>query len=170
MSGNEGRRIRALTSSYVRCFVVLLVVGWVFGREPIKAYGAAQPKVTINTTVVTTVANFEFNAYFGPSMAPISCELLHNLKESGTKRFTQAYCMSATTKLVHHATLSASGVVKRCVGVNCGSNPGLGTPDLNPGTMVRSGPFTCVISKSGVTCTVADGKGFVFTLGAIRAI
>jgi hypothetical protein len=27
-----------------------------------------------------------------------------------------------------------------------------------------------VISKSGVTCTVAGGKGFVFTLGAIRAI
>jgi hypothetical protein len=126
--------------------------------------------VTINTTVVTTVANFEFNAYFGPSMAPISCELLDNLKESGTKRFTQAYCMSATTKLVHHATLSASGVLKRCVGVQCGSNPGLGAPDLNPGTMVRSGPFTCVIAKSGVTCTVADGKGFVFTLGAIRAI
>src|ERR1035437_4608028 len=116
MSGNGGRGIRDLTSSYVRLVVVLLVVGWVVGHEPIKAYGAAQPKVTIDTTVVTTVANFEFNAYFGPSLAPISCELLHNLKESASKRFTQAYCMSATTKLVHHATLSASGVVKRCVG------------------------------------------------------
>ena len=170
MSGNGGLRIRALTSSYVRSFVVLLVVGWVVGHEPIKADAAAQPKVTIDTTVVTTVANFEFNAYFGPSLAPISCELLHNLKESATKRFTQAYCMSATTKLVHHATLSASGVVKRCVGVQCGSNPGMGTPDLNPGTLVRSGPFTCVIATSAVTCTVADGKGFVFTLGAIRVI
>ena len=170
MSGNGGLRIRALTSSYVRFVVVLLVVGWVVGHEPIKADAAAQPKVTIDTTVVTTVANFEFNAYFGPSLAPISCELLHNLKESATKRFTQAYCMSATTKLVHHATLSASGVVKRCVGVQCGSNPGMGTPDLNPGTLVRSGPFTCVIATSAVTCTVADGKGFVFTLGAIRVI
>ena len=170
MSGNGGLRIRALTSSYVRSFVVLLVVGWVVGHEPITADAAAQPKVTIDTTVVTTVANFEFNAYFGPSLAPISCELLHNLKESATKRFTQAYCMSATTKLVHHATLSASGVVKRCVGVQCGSSPGMGTPDLNPGTLVRSGPFTCVIATWAVTCTVADGKGFVFTLGAIRAI
>ena len=170
MSGNGGLGIRALTSSYVRFFVVLLVVGWVVGHEPIKADAAAQPKVTIDTTVVTTVANFEFNAYFGPSLAPISCELLHNLKESATKRFTQAYCMSATTKLVHHATLSASGVVKRCIGVQCGSNPGMGTPDLNPGTLVRSGPFTCVIATSAVTCTVADGKGFVFTLGAIRVI
>lgn len=170
MEGIERRTIRIATYSAFRLSAALLVAGWVVARAPVMADGAAVPKVTIDTTVVTTVANFEFNAYFGPSMAPISCELLHNLKESGTKRFTQAYCMSATTKLVHHATLSASGVVKRCVGVNCGSNPGLGTPDLNPGTMVRSGPFTCVISKSAVTCTVDDAKGFVFTLGAIRAI
>jgi hypothetical protein len=27
-----------------------------------------------------------------------------------------------------------------------------------------------VIATSAVTCTVADGKGFVFTLGAIRVI
>jgi hypothetical protein len=170
MGGSERRAIRFVTNSVFRLCVALLVAGWVVARAPVMTDGAAVPKVTIDTTVVTTVANFEFNAYFGPSLAPISCELLHKLKESATKRFTQAYCMSATTKLVHHATLSASGVVKRCVGVNCGSNPGLGTPDFNPGTMVRSGPFTCVISTSAVTCTVADGKGFVFTLGAIRVI
>jgi len=126
--------------------------------------------VVINTTVVTTLANFEFNAYFGPPSPSISCELLHRLRESATMRATQAYCMSATAKLVHHATLSASGVVRRCVGVNCGSNAGLGTPDFSPGTMVRSGPFTCVISAAAVTCTVASKKGFVFTLGAIKAI
>ncbi len=170
MTGTPRHWFRVVASSHVRFVVAFLVVGSVVARVPSTAYGAGRSRVVINTTVVTTLPNFEFNAYFGPPTPSISCELVHRVKESATMQSTQAYCMSATTELVHHATLSASGVVKRCVGVQCGSNPGLGTPDLNPGTMVRSGPFTCVISKSGVTCTVADGKGFVFTLGAIRAI
>lgn len=149
---------------------MLLVAGLVFAPAPVTAFGAARSRVTINTTVTTTVPTFEFNAFFGPPSTVISCELDHNVKSPGSKPFSEAYCMSYTKKLTHHVTLSTSGVVKKCVGVQCESNPGLGTPDLSPGTMVKSGPFTCVIAKSAVACTIASGKGFNFTLNAINVI
>jgi hypothetical protein len=127
-------------------------------------------KVAINTVVMTTLPVFEFNTFFSPAAVVISCEIDHNFRSPGAPTINQAYCMSTTAKYTHHATLSANGVVKRCVGAQCGSNPGLGTPSLSPGTEVVSGPFTCVISANTVTCTLKSAKGFVFSARAISTL
>ena len=127
-------------------------------------------KMAITTNVTTTLQNFEFNAYFGPAVAQISCELDHNFGNPQSKPFTDAYCMSYRNKLVHNVRLSASGKVVTCVGPQCGSNPGLGTPDFSPGTRVRSGPFTCTITTGTVNCTVASGKGFSISQSAIKRL
>jgi hypothetical protein len=150
--------------------VGLLVAGSLGWSALGVASGATKSKVAINTTVVTTLSNFEFNAYFGPPKSDISCEILHRFPMSGSRHVSWAYCMSATTTLVHHVTLSSSGVVTRCVGVRCGSNAGLGTPDLAPGTKVESGPFACVVTANAVTCKVATGRGFRITVNAISVL
>jgi len=128
------------------------------------------PKMAITTHVTTVLQNFEFNAYFGPAIAQISCELDHNFGNPQSKPLTDAYCMSYTKRLVHNVRLSPSGKVVTCVGSQCGSNPGLGTPDFSPGTRVRSGPFTCTITTGTVKCTVASGKGFSISQSAIKLL
>ena len=136
---------------------------------PSGAFGAT-PSQHIDTTVTTSLPNFEFNAFFGPPFPVISCELDHNFKSPGAKPFSQAYCMSSTPKFTHHVVMMTSGALKKCVGATCGSNPGLGTPDFAPGTMVKSGPFTCAVLKKAVKCTVASGHGFALTLSTITKI
>ena len=125
---------------------------------------------TINTSVVTKVPNFEFNAYFGEGRAQISCELDVHLTSAGSKPINEAYCMSYTAKLVHNVRLAPSGIVKICVGASCGSNAGDGTPDFSPGTRVRSGPFTCVVEARAVRCVVASGRGFVIDTASITKV
>jgi hypothetical protein len=135
------------------------------------AYAASSSSTKpITPSVTTTLAVFEFNAFFGPPFTQIDCELDHNLRSPGAKPLTEAYCMSITTSLVHNVRLSPAGLVKTCVGSQCGSNPGLGTPDLAPGTRVRSGPFTCVVATGNVSRTVANGRGFSISLTTIKVL
>lgn len=131
---------------------------------------SSRPRMAITTHVTTTLQNFEFNAFFGPGVAQISCELDHNFGDPQSKPITDAYCMSYTKKLVHNVRLSPSGKVVTCVGPQCGSNPGLGTPDFSSGTQVRSGPFTCVITTGAVNCTVASGQGFSISQSTIKRL
>ena len=172
VAGRVNGAVRRLFTAGSRLapIAALLIAGLLGGGVPVAASGAVRASVVIETTVTTRVPNFEFNAYFAETQPTISCELDNHLKGSGATSLTVAYCMSSTARLVHHVTLSSSGVVKTCVGTRCGSNPGLGTPNLAPGTKVRSGLFTCVISKKAVTCTVAGGRGFSITLSTIRVL
>ena len=41
--------------------------------------------MAITTNVTTTLQNFEFNAYFGPAVAQVSCELDHNFGDPQSK-------------------------------------------------------------------------------------
>ena len=132
--------------------------------------GAAAPTVAIDTVVTTTLHVFEFTTYFNPPAVDISCEIDHSFAPGGATVLNEVYCMSASTKLTHHVTLSSTGVVRRCVGQMCGSNPGLGTPSFSSGTEVRSGPFVCVISSRAVTCRVHGTRGFVITASAISTL
>ncbi len=138
------------------------------------ARGGAAPAVRIDTVVTTTLRVYEFTTWFNPPAVDISCEIDHGLAQAGAatiaQTINQAYCMSSSRSLTHHVTVSATGVVRRCVGVMCGSNAGLGTPSFYPGTEVRSGPFTCVISTHAVTCREHGARGFVITARAITSI
>lgn len=158
---------RGALAGMVGIFAVMAIVG---SQATPASAASSRTKLAITTNVTTTLHNFEFNAFFGPGVAQISCELDHNLGDPGSKPFTDAYCMSYTTKLVHNVRLSPSGKAVTCVGAQCGSNPGLGTPDFSPGTRVRSGPFTCVITTGSVNCTVASGKGFSISQSAIKLL
>jgi hypothetical protein len=140
--------------------LLLSVIAWCAVASP----AVAVPRVP--TTVTTTLHSFEFNAYFGPPFATIDCELDNGLPNNGAA-LTEAYCMSSTPRLTHHVTLPKSGRVSVCRGVSCGSNPGLGTPTLSPGTRIISRNFTCVIQWQKVTCTRHDGHGFVMTLTGV---
>lgn len=121
--------------------------------------GAATSSVV--TTVTTTAPIFEFYGFFGPSQTALSCQLTYN---------QNAYCESYTPSLTHNATVTSKGVVTTCVGASCGSNAGIGTPDLGPRTLVRAGNVSCLIGQLKVTCTNTSGKGFVFTAKTITKL
>ena len=88
------------------------------------AAAVSPPKVAIDTVVTTTLAVFEFNTFFSPAAVVISSEIDHNFKNPAAPPLNEAYCMSTTTTFTHHVTLSTTGVVTKCVGASCGSNPG----------------------------------------------
>ena len=118
---------------------------------------------TISTTVKTSLPVFEFNGYFGPAKPTIDCEIDHHFSLGSGRFLSSAYCMTSTSSRTQNVRLSPSGRIRICTGVACGSNPGLGTPTFAPGTKVVSGPFTCVIGNSSVTCRNHKGRGFVIT-------
>ena len=144
---------------------LIVIAAWV------SAAGAARPpSVRITTVVTTTVPIYEFTTWFGVSAIEISCEIDHHGSSSATPVANEAYCMSASSRLTHHVTVSATGVVKTCRGAACGSNAGLGTPSFFPGTEVRSGPFACVVSAKAVTCRAHGLHGFIITASSITRL
>jgi len=117
------------------------------------------------TVVTASTANYEFDA----TPAGIQCELDVNFADMGT-RINQAYCESGTTSHVQHVTMTPSGTLTLCHGMNCGSNAGEGTPTFYRGTVVVSGPFRCTIATSSVTCRVRDGRGFIIGPTVMHAV
>ncbi len=134
------------------------------------AGASTPPTVKVVTVVTTTVPVYEFTTWFGVSAVEVSCEIDHHLKVSATAVANVAYCMSTSKRLTHNVTVSSVGVVKTCVGPQCGSNAGLGTPSFYPGTEVRSGPFACVVSAHAVTCREHGERGFVITATSITKV
>ncbi len=55
---------------------------------------------------------------------------------------------------------STDGSSTTCTGTDCLSNAGLDTPTPAYGGSTGVGPFRCQAATAGMTCTVADGKGF----------
>jgi len=54
-----------------------------------------------------------------------------------------------------------------CTGETCLGNPGLGQGTLAYGQTAGIGPFTCRSEVSGITCTVASGRGFTISSSGI---
>ncbi len=82
----------------------------------------------------------------------ISCEV--NYHRLG---LTEVYCQTGTP--ARSVTMSATGRYTTCTGQQCLGNPGAGTPALAYGTATGAGPFRCISTAAGITCT-ANGKGF----------
>ena len=65
--------------------------------------------------------------------------------------------------------LSLTGTFKVCKGQQCLGNPGINTPVLAYGRSTGSGPFRCLSTRAGVTCT-AGAKGFQISRSGIKAV
>ena len=65
--------------------------------------------------------------------------------------------------------LARTGTFKVCKGQQCLGNPAVNTPVLAYGHSTSSGPFRCLSTTAGVTCTVS-GKGFQISRSGITAV
>ena len=152
-----------------RCSLSLAVgLTAVFGLAGPASAASARPR--IDTVVTTTLPVFEFTTYFDPPRVNISCEIDHDVKRAGAPSMNEAYCTSTSARLTHHATVSATGLIRTCVGPTCGSNAGLGTPSFAPYTLVRSGPFSCYILPGHVRCQEHAARGFDISATMITPI
>lgn len=69
------------------------------------------------------------------------------------------------------ATMTASGSFATCSGSRCElGNPSPATPVLAYGAATGAGPFQCVSTVSGVTCTVTGGVGFMISRSGISQV
>jgi hypothetical protein len=114
----------------------------------------------VTTTTSTLPAQTATQGVFYSPSKNISCEL-----DSGGTTGQTAYCFSLTPP--QHALMDASGVVQKCQGDSCLSNPPLNTPVMPYGTSMSLGPFTCLSATTGVSCTIAGGKGFMISTAGI---
>ncbi len=88
----------------------------------------------------------------------IGCELSY---QRGSGIPDETYCQSDSPP--QSVRMTAAGTVKTCTGDTCLGNAGQGTPVLAYGQSAGVGPFTCRSETSGVTCTVASGRGFTLS-------
>lgn len=112
------------------------------------AAGASTPSSGTSLVPMQTAQGGEFVSPSGN----IRCEVDYN-----RDGLTEAYCETGTPP--QSVSMGVTGSYTTCTGVQCLSNPGIGTPTLAYGTATGVGPFVCESATTGVTCT-ANGKGF----------
>jgi hypothetical protein len=78
------------------------------------------------------------------------------------------YCQDSRT--AESVKMSTRGKIKKCTTKYCLGDAGENTPTLGYGKATGSGPFRCLVSKSGLVCTVTNGRGFVISQSTILAI
>ena len=92
----------------------------------------------------------------------ISCEVDFSPTNEG------ALCL--TLQPPRSVNMTVDGTLTQCMGVQCLSNAGVGTPTLAYGTETGVGPFRCVSATTGITCTVTSGKGFMINTAGITTV
>ncbi len=92
----------------------------------------------------------------------ISCEI-----DNGYIGLHQVYCQTISPP--ESVVLERAGTFKICKGRRCLGNPAVNTPVLPYGHSTASGPFHCLSTAAGVTCTVG-GKGFQISRAGITAV
>jgi hypothetical protein len=102
--------------------------------------------------------------FYSPSMN-ISCEIDYHYAGS---MFTSASCLTYSSP--KSVSLKTDGTLTECTGIGCLGNAEVNTPTLAYGQSVTLGPFTCASSTAGVTCTIANGDGFLISSSATTAV
>ena len=68
-------------------------------------------------------------------------------------------------------TMSATGSLTTCTGNQCElGNPAPETPVLPYGTATGEGPYQCLSSMNGMTCSVPSGRGFKISRSRIEPV
>jgi hypothetical protein len=114
------------------------------------------------TTTVTAPAQTSHGGEFLSPSGNISCEI-----DNGYIGLHQVYCQTISPP--QSVVLTLKGTFKVCKGQQCLGNPADNTPVLAYGHSTRSGPFRCVSTTSGVSCTVS-GKGFQISRSGITPV
>ncbi len=127
-------------------------------RSTTPTSGTSPTTTTIGTLAPQTATSTEF---LSPSKN-ISCEIDNSF---GPSALTQTLCL--TVKPARSVVLKTDGSLVACVGQQCLSNAGLNTPTLAYGQSIALGPFRCASAKSGVTCTLSSGAGFLISSSGI---
>ncbi len=113
------------------------------------------------TTTVTAPAQTAHGGEFLSPSGNISCEI-----DNGYIGLHQVYCQTISPP--RSVVLARTGIFKVCKGQQCLGNPADNTPVLAYGHSTASGPFRCLSTTAGVTCTVG-GKGFQISRSGITA-
>ncbi len=122
--------------------------------------------VTGAATVI--VASSMQSASGGEVQSPtgnIVCEMYYGADVSNP----EVHC--ATFSPPQTADMTVSGTVTACSGTKCAlGNPGFDVPTLAYGTATGVGPFLCMSAITGMTCTVAGGKGFTISRSGVEQL
>jgi serine/threonine-protein kinase len=103
--------------------------------------------------------------FFQSPSGNISCEIDY---QRGSGMSDTAYCVSF--RPLQNVAMNSDGVLTVCTGESCGSNPPVGEPTLPYNHTTGIGPFACLSEVSGVSCTVASGRGFTISNSGITPI
>ncbi len=117
---------------------------------------------TLPTTTVTVALETPTSGEFYSPTKNISCEI------DDTTSLQQVFCQTLTPP--QSVTMNVDGTLKKCAGQECLGNPGENTPTLPYGSATGTGPFRCVSSRQGMTCTVTNGRGFQIASGGIVSV
>jgi hypothetical protein len=127
----------------------IVVVGWCAGM----------PAAAADDSFCTAVGTY--CAFYSPSHH-INCEI----NTGGYVGPDSVYCQTVQPPQSVH--MDNAGLFYTCTGENCIGNAAEGTPTLAYGQTMALGPFSCLSQVTGVTCTVAQGRGFrISTSGTI---
>jgi hypothetical protein len=103
-------------------------------------------------------------SFYSPSHS-ISCEIDY---QRGAGIPDTTYCQIASPQPMQQSVhMDPTGAFTVCTGETCLGNPGLGQGTLAYGQTAGIGPFSCRSEVSGVTCTVASGRGFTISSSGI---
>lgn len=134
----------------------------IFAAATIVACGA---EIACSTSAFVPSARADDNyvAFLSPTRN-ISCEI--NYHRQGIPDETFCYALSRPESV----TLNPDGTFSVCTGESCLANAAQNTPTLGYGQTMTNGPFSCRSEVSGVTCTVASGRGFMISSTAITTV
>jgi hypothetical protein len=103
--------------------------------------------------------------FFHSPSGNIMCEI--DFQRGGGDPDT-AYCVSVEPP--QNVSMNPAGVPTVCKGVSCLSNGPTDAFTLGYGQTTGLGPFTCSSEVSGMTCTVASGRGFTISRSGITTV
>ena len=116
----------------------------------------------VSTTTVTVPLETPTGGEFYSPTKNISCEI------DDTTSLQQVYCQTMSPP--QSVTMKVDGTLAKCAGQQCLGNPGENTPTLPYGSATGTGPFRCLSTPQGMTCTITSGKGFQIASGGITTL
>jgi hypothetical protein len=138
---------------------MLSCLGWL---APVTVAGASVAPSGPSSAPAPAPAHTVHGGEFLSPSGNISCEI-----DNGYIGLHQVYCQTISPP--ESVVLSLTGTFKVCKGQQCLGNPGVNTPVLAYGHSTGSGPFRCVSTTAGVTCTVG-AKGFQISRSGVKAV
>ena len=119
-------------------------------------------KATSQVVVAASLSSATFNGAFVSPTNNIACYI------DATKTDAVRCATFSPPRLV---TMNATGSFHTCSGNTCDlGNPAMETPVLPYGSATGSGPFQCLSTAAGMTCTVTGHRGFTIARAGVSPV